>query len=157
MAGISVGAAIVVIALCVGGLSVIDAVSGVRDRADDARETRAVRDQNCLDLELRLNRLTPPGATTSVPARAAAIRNENEAIRIYLTQVADERAQDAWRRILDARTVYADTSERLVKSPTQPFYLPPKNDRGVPLADDLLEWSPQSCAGPIRRLAAPDL
>ncbi|MBM2622516.1 hypothetical protein JIG36_44145 [Actinoplanes sp. LDG1-06] len=157
VAGISIGAAIVVIALCVGSLAVISAVSGVRDRADDAREARALRDQSCLDLERRLNRLTPPGSTTTPNARAAAIRNEDSALRIYLNEVTDERSQDAWRRILDSRTVYADILERLAKSPSAPFYLPPKNDSGVLLTDELVDWSPASCTGPIRRLAAPDL
>ncbi|MBU2662817.1 hypothetical protein KOI35_04780 [Actinoplanes bogorensis] len=156
VAGISIGAAVVVIALCVGGLSIISAVSGIRDRADDAREARALRDQNCLDLERRLNQLVPPGATTTPKARATAIRDENAAVRVYLNDVRDERIQDAWRRIIDARTVYGDLLERL-GAPSTAFYLYPKDDTGRPLAEVLADWSPAACAGPIRRMAAPDL
>ncbi|GID25359.1 hypothetical protein [Paractinoplanes brasiliensis] len=157
VAGISIGAAVIVVALCVGGLSVISTIGDVRDRAGDARESRALRDQSCLDLESRLNRLTPPGATAGPAGRAVAVRDENSAVRLYLPDVRDDRAQDAWRQLLDARAVYADALDRQSKSRTPAFYAGPKNDDGGPLADDLIEWSPTPCAGPIRRLASPDL
>ncbi|MBB4696850.1 hypothetical protein [Paractinoplanes abujensis] len=157
VAGISLGAAVVVIALCVGGLSLIDAVNGVRDSADDARETRALRDQSCLDLESRLNRLTPPGATAGPAGRAVAIRDENSAVRLYLGEVRDDRALDGWRQLLDARAVYADALDRQSKARTPAFFAAPKSDDGAPLVEALEEWSPDPCAGSIRRLAAPDL
>lgn len=157
VAGISIGAAVIVIALCVGGLSVISAINDMRDRAGDARETRALRDQSCLDLESRLNRLTPPGATAGPAGRAVAIRDENSAVRLYLPEVRDDRAQDGWRQLLDARAVYADALDRQSKSRTPAFFASLKNDDGGPLAEDLEEWSPAPCAGSIRRLAAPDL
>jgi hypothetical protein len=157
VAGISIGAALIVIALCAGALAVVDAVSDVRDSASDARENRALRDQNCLELERRLNRLIPPGSTATPAGRATTIRDENSAVRIYVDEISDARSQDAWRQILDARAVYADALDRQAKSRTPAFYVPPRNAGDAPLADDLIEWSPAACAGPIRRLAVPDL
>ncbi len=158
VAGISIGAALIVIALCAGVLSIFRAVDGVRDRASEARETRELRDLNCLDLERRLNRLTPPGATAGPAGRAVAIRDENSAVRLYLGEIRDERAQDAWRQLLDARAVFADALDRQSKSRTPAFYVAPRSENAnESLADDLEAWSPAPCAGPIRRIAAPDL
>jgi hypothetical protein len=155
--GISVGAAILVIALCAGALAVVDAVNGVQDRASDAREVRQLRDDNCLDLERRLNKLVPPGATSGTAARAAAIRNENAAVRIYVGEVRAADAQDDWRQLLDARSVYADALDRQAKSNTPAFYVAPRNDDGEAVAVDLENSSQDACAGSIRRLATPDL
>ncbi len=157
VAGISIGAALVVIALCAGALAVVDAVSDVKDSASEARETREIRDQSCLELERRLNRLNPPGAAPAPPARAVAIRDENAAVRIYVGEINEARAQDGWRQLLDARAVYADALDRQAKARTPAFYVPPRNVDDEPLAGDLVDWSPAPCAGPIRRLAAPDL
>lgn len=157
VAGISIGAAVIVIALCAGALAVVDAVSDVRDTASDAREARELRDRNCLELEQRLNRLNPPGAAANPAGRAVAVRDENSAVRIYVGEISDTRAQDGWRQLLDARAVYADALDRQAKSRTPAFYVPPKNGDNKPVADDLVEWSPAACAGPLRRLAAPDL
>lgn len=157
VAGISIGAALIVIALCAGALAVVDAVSDVRDTASEARETRVLRDQNCLELERRLNRLNPPGAASSPAGRAVAIRDENSAVRIYVGEISDARAQDGWRQLLDSRAVYADALDRQAKARTPAFYVPPKNADNEPVADDLIEVSPAPCAGPVRRLAVPDL
>ncbi|MGW4941475.1 hypothetical protein ACWEOZ_07790 [Actinoplanes sp. NPDC004185] len=157
VAGISVAAAVIVIVLCAGGLAVLRAVSGFRDDAADAREDRRLRDSACLELEDRLNRLVPPGATTTPQARAVAVRDENAATRIYVGRLGDQRVSDGWRELLDARTAFAEALDAQVKSRTPAFFVAPAPRDGVSSADQLARWSPAACAGPIRRLAAPDL
>jgi hypothetical protein len=155
--GIAVAAAIIVIALCAGALSIAAAVHGTRDRATDARQARQLRNSACLELEQRLNRLTPPGATTTPPARAVAVQSENAAVRIYVGELRSQRDQDAWRQLLDARTTYAEALTLQAKTRTPAFYVAPRTSDGRALADELAQWSPASCAGAIHRLAAPDL
>jgi hypothetical protein len=155
--GIAVAAAIIVIALCAGALGIVSAIHGARDRADDVRQTRQLRNAACLELEQRLNRLTPPGATTSPPARALAVQSENAAVRIYVGEARSQRDQDAWRQLLDARTTYAEALTQQAKTRTPAFYVAPRTGDGRALADELVSWSPAPCAGPIHRLAAPDL
>ncbi|MFD0520005.1 hypothetical protein [Paractinoplanes durhamensis] len=157
MAAIAVAAAIIVVALCAGTVSVVSTIDGAKDRAAEARETRALRETGCLDLERRLNRLIPPGATGGPAARATAIRDENSALRIYLDELDSQRDQDAWRQLLDARTVFADGLDRQAKSRTPAFYVAPRTSDGRAVTDLLTQWSPAPCAGPVRRLAAPEL
>lgn len=157
IAGISIGAALVVIASCTGGLAVINAVSDFRDDAADARERQRLRDSACVALETRLNRLVPPGATTTPQARAVAVRNENAATRIYVVQLQDQRAGDGWRQLLDARTAFAEGLEAQAKSRTPAFYVAPESHDHVGVSEELIRWSPAPCAGAIRRLATPDL
>jgi hypothetical protein len=157
VAGISVAAAVIVIALCAGALGIVSAVGGVRDRAADARDSRQQRDAACLELEQRLNRLAPPGAATTPQVRAKAVRDENTAVRIYVQQNRSTREQDDWRQLLDARTAYAEGLDQQAKSRTPAFYVAPRTDDGSVVADQLGQWSPASCAGAIRRLATPDL
>jgi hypothetical protein len=157
VAGISAGAALIVIALCAGTVAVVSAIDGFQSRNDEVREVRRVRDGECLGLEQRLNRLVPPGATATPQARAVAIRDENSAVRIYVSQIPDQRGQDGWRQLLDARTAYAEALDLQAKSRTPAFYVPPRAPDGVSVTDELVEWSPEPCAGPIRRLAVPDL
>jgi hypothetical protein len=155
--GIVAGAALVAIALCAGTVGVISAVDGFRDRSAAVREAGELRDADCLSLEQRLNRLVPPGATASLPARATAIRDENAAVRIYVNGLRDTRGQDGWRRLLDARTAYAEALDAQAKSRTPAFYVPPRAADGGAVSDQLVSWSPASCAGAVRRLAGPDL
>jgi hypothetical protein len=157
IAGISIGAALVVTASCAGGLAVINAVSDFRDHAADARERQRLRDAACVGLETRLNRLVPPGATTTPQARAVAVRNENAATRIYVVQLNDQRAGDGWRQLLDARTAYVEGLEAQAKSRAPAFYVAPTTGDRVAVSDQLIRWSPAPCAGAIRRLATPDL
>jgi hypothetical protein len=157
VAGVAAAAAVVAIALCAGALAVLRAVDGVSNRADEARADRRLRDIDCVALEQRLNRLTPPGAATTPQARAAAVRDENAAVRIYVGQLQDQHVQDAWRQLLDARTAYQDALNQQAKSRTPAFYVAPRTTDGLGVADQLARWSPAPCAGPIRRLAAPDL
>jgi hypothetical protein len=154
VAGIALAAALVVIALCATGLAVLRAFR--HDAAADRHEPR-LRDTACLELETRLNRLTPPGATTGPQRRAVAVRDENAAARIYVGRLDDQRTSDGWRELLDARTAFAEALDAQVKSRTPAFYVAPAPRGRVSLADQLARWSPAACAGPIRRLAAPDL
>ena len=157
VAGISAAAAVVVLALCAGTVGVISAVGGFRERGSAAREDRRLRTGDCLDLERRLNQLIPPGATTTPQARATAVRDENAAVRIYLNLIQDEPDQDSWRQLLDARTAYAEALDVQAKSRTPAFFVAPRAAPGLALTDHLVRWSPPACAGPIRRLSAPDL
>jgi hypothetical protein len=157
IAGISIGAALVVIASCTGGFAVVNAVSDFRDNAADARERQRLRDAACVGLETRLNRLVPPGATATPQARAVAVRNENAATRIYVVQLEDQRASDGWRQLLDARTAFAEGLEAQAKSRAPAFYVAPEGHDKVSVAEELIRWSPAPCAGAIRRLATPDL
>ena len=155
--GIAAGAALLVIALCAGGLAVVSAIDDVRADATDAREVRRLRDTACLELEQRLNRLMPPGAATSVQGRAVAVRDENAALRIYVGQIRDSLTPDGWRQLIDARTAYAEALDTQARSRTPAFFVAPRTRDGVAVSDELVELSPDACAGPIRRLAAPDL
>jgi hypothetical protein len=157
VAGISVAAAVVILAICAGALSIVSAINDARDRAAEARDARAVRVTDCLDLERRLNRLIPPGSSTAPAARATAIRDENSAVRIYVGQLDNQRDEDGWRQLLDARTVFADALDRQAKSRTPAFYVAPRTTDGQAVTDELQQWSPAQCAGSIRRLAAPEL
>ncbi len=145
------------IALCAGTFAVVSSIDGFQDRNDEARETRRLRDGECLGLEQRLNRLVPPGATTTPQARAVAIRDENSAVRIYVSQLRGPGDQYGWRQLLDARTAYAEALDLQAKSRTPAFYVPPRDQNGAAVTDELVDWSPQPCAGAIRRLAVPDL
>jgi hypothetical protein len=156
-AGIAVAAAVVVVALCAGALSIVSSIDGVRDRASEAREARQLRESDCVELERRLNRLVPPGATTGPKARATAIRDENAAVRIYVDQLHSTREEDAWRQLLDARIVFADALDRQASARTPAFFVAPETSDGLAVAADLERWSPAPCAGPIHRLAAPEL
>lgn len=157
VAGIAVVGALVVGAVCAGGLAVVSALTDLRDDAADAREGRQLREAACTALETRLNRLVPPGATAGPQSRAVAVRDENAATRIYLGQVAEQRVADGWRQLLDARTSFADALDVQAKSRTPAFFVAPATPGGAALTDQLVRWSPAACVGPIRRLAAPDL
>ena len=163
MAGVAVAAALLVVALCAAGLAALRAVSG--DPDDDDREvarSRQRQDTSCLELEERLNRVAPPGSAANPAARAGAIRNENAALRPYLSELElrgpdNGRALDGWRQLLDARTTYAEALDKQAPSRTPAFFVAPRTTDGAAVADQLARWSPAACAGPVRRLAAPDL
>jgi hypothetical protein len=157
VAGIAAAAAVVAVALCAGVLGVISAVTGFRDRTTDARADRRQQDTACLELDQRLNRLIPPGAAATVQARATAVRDENAAVRIFVATAPGTREQDAWRQLLDARTAYAEALDQQAKARTPAFFVAPRAGDGSAVADELARRSPASCAGAIRRLAAPDL
>jgi hypothetical protein len=154
---ISAGAAIVVLALCGGGVAVISAVHRATSGAAEAREDRRRLDADCLELETRLNHLTPPGASTTPVGRATAVQDENAAVRIYVNQLASSRDADLWRQLLDARTSYAGALQVQARSKAPAFYVAGRAADGQSLGDRLLRASPASCAGSVRRLVAPDL
>ena len=147
VAAIAAAAALVAIALCAGALGVVSAVDGVRDRRADARAERQQQDTACLELEQRLNKLVPPGATGTPQARATAIRDENAAVRIYVAALRGTSEQDAWRQLLDARTAYAESLDQQAKTRTPAFYVAPRADDGQAVADQLVRWSAPPCAG----------
>ncbi|WP_173078472.1 hypothetical protein [Phytohabitans rumicis] len=159
-------AALLVVAVCVGGIALINAVDGVVDRAEDNERGVARTDSACLELERRLNRLTPPGAAADARARATAVRNENAAVRPFLTELdqlpgdRDEHRRDwieAWRQLVDARTAYADALDRQAGGGEPAFFVAPQGQRGKPVVERLVDAGPDSCDGSVRRLAGPDL
>lgn len=165
VAGVIVGAALLVLAICAGLAAVLSAVDRFSDDARQVRQGRELRQLNdtaCLELEDRLNRVAPPGSTTTPAARAGAIRNENAALRPYLTELQLRERDDPnrltqWRQLLDARTAYAEALDRSAPTRTPAFFVVPRTNDGLAVADQLARWSSAACGGPVRRLAAPDL
>jgi hypothetical protein len=159
-------AALVILATCAGGIALIVTVDRLADRADDNERSAARTYTACLDLERRLNRLSPPGAAADPRGRATAVRNENAAIRPFLTELeqlpgdGDEHRRDwieAWRQLADARTAYADALDRQATGGEPAFFVAPQGRRGKPVVERLGDAGPESCDGAIRRLAGPDL
>lgn len=134
-------------------------------RLERTAEGQARAHDACIALETRLNRLTPPGATSGPAARATAIRDENSAVRLFLDEIERLRSDwqvgtdgdrndwlDWWRALLEARTAYAEALTRQARTNEPAFFVPPRSTL------DRLDWiAPEACRGPIRRLAAPDL
>lgn len=169
IAGIA-GAAVLVLLVC-GCLGAFAAGLGRFARESDRERTAQARaGAACDDLEKRLNRLIPPGATGSPGERAAAIRDENAAIRPFLSEIERLRGRwnddlddddrdgrgEAWRQLVDARTSYADALDRQVTNGEPAFFIAPQ-DRHGRLLVDRLRGGPVECAAAARRLAAPDL
>ncbi len=161
--GVSVGAALLVLAVCAGLLAAVSALGGFSDEARDDRQENRLRNAACLELETRLNRVAPPGSAANPAGRAAAVRNENAALRPYLAELQarsrpdDDAGLPGWRQLLDARTAYAEALDRQIASRTPAFFVAPRAAGGVAVSDQLIGRSPAGCAGPIRRLAVPDL
>ncbi|GAB7050122.1 hypothetical protein [Catenuloplanes indicus] len=165
------GALVLILLLICGGLiaaaaAVRGAVSAGRHDRAAAEEARGDVDAACLDLEERLNRLIPPGATTGPAARAEAIRDENTAARPFLLELERLRADghrldqswaDGWRQVIEARASYADALDRAADGGDPAFYLAPRDQDAEPVADELLADGPDACAGPLRRLINPSL
>ncbi|MFY1675286.1 hypothetical protein ACN27G_36030 [Plantactinospora sp. WMMB334] len=164
------GAAVVVLLVC-GCLGAFAAGLGRFTRESDRERTAQARAESaCRDLEKRLHRLLPPGATDSPGQRAAAIRDENAAVRPFLSDVErlrgwwdadpddDERRGRGqyWQQLVDARSSYADALDRQVTNGEPAFFLAPRDPLGRPVVDRL-QHGPEECAASARRLAAPDL
>ncbi|MDW5326283.1 hypothetical protein [Plantactinospora sp. KLBMP9567] len=171
IAGIA-GAAVLVLLVC-GCLGAFAAGLGRFARESDRERTAQARgDSACRELERRLNRLTPPGATGSPGARAAAIRDENAAVRPFLSEIErlrgwwgndrddpdDDRGGrgESWQRLVDARASYADALDRQVTNGEPAFFIAPRDPAGRPVVDRL-QHGPEECASAARRLGAPDL
>lgn len=165
IAGVA-GAVVLVVLVCVGFGTLAAGVGRLVRNADLAQDGRAQVETACLALEQRLNRLMPPGAARGPRERAAAIRDENAAVRPFLSEVEAIRGwsgpggrdawADLWRELLDARTGYADALERQVANGEPAFFIAPRDDAGRPVLTRL-ERGVESCAGSARRLAVPDL
>lgn len=171
IAGIA-GAAVLVLLVC-GCLGAAVAGLGRFARESDRERTAQARAESaCRDLEKRLNRLTPPGATSSPGQRAAAIRDENAALQPFLSEIerlrgwwehddgddgddGDSRGA-AWRQLVDSRTSYADALDRQVTNGDPAFFIAPQDRDGRPVLERL-ERGSESCGAAARRLAAPDL
>ncbi|MEQ4303258.1 hypothetical protein ABNF97_18030 [Plantactinospora sp. B6F1] len=174
IAGIA-GAAVLVLLVC-GCLGAFAAGLDRLARDSDREQTAQTRGQDaCRELEKRLNRLTPPGATASPGERAAAIRDENAAVRPFLSEIErlrgrwgdDDRDGDSdddrrdsragsWQRLVDARASYADALDRQVTNGEPAFFVAPRGPGGRPVVDRL-QRGPEECAAAARRLGAPDL
>jgi hypothetical protein len=169
--------AVIVVLVCGAFVAVTAAFRGA---VDDSRHDRAVEaeartdvEAACLDLEQRLNRLTPPGATSGPAARAKAIRDENVAARPFLLELErirtarggdpldeDYLAQtwpDGWRQVIEARSVFADTLDRAATGGEPAFYLAPRDEDAGSVADRLIADGPDGCDGALRRLTNPSL
>ncbi|WP_203713716.1 hypothetical protein [Asanoa siamensis] len=155
MAGIVAGA-VVLVAAC--GFAVAGVVQ-VADAADDDGRDRVRVSDSCAALEVRLNRLAPPGAAANPRERARAIRDENAALVPFLDDLGragDERLARRWTQLVTARTAYADALDRQVASGAPAFFVAPVDERGDAVAQRLSGRHDQ-CAAAVRRLAAPDL
>jgi hypothetical protein len=139
-------------------------------RLDQTAEGQVRANDACIALETRLNRLTPPGATSGPAARATAIRDENAAARLFLGEIdhlrddwrvgTDGDRDDWvgwWREMVQARTTYAEALDRQARADEPAFFVAPRTRHGGPVLERLDRIAPQACHGPIRRLAAPDL
>lgn len=170
-----------IVLVCAGFGAVAAGVSRLLRDSDREHDAQARVETACLALERRLNRLAPPGAASSPGERAAAIRDENAAIRPFLSEVEavpgwrpgddDEDDEDgdgprgrrgwpnwtdSWRALVDARTSYADALDRQVTNGEPAFFIAPRDEAGRPVLPRL-ERGPEPCAAAARRLAAPDL
>jgi hypothetical protein len=158
--------AALVIAVCGGGIAIISAIDGLADRAEENERSVTRTDAACVELERRLNRLVPPGAAGDPRDRAVAVRNENAAVRPFLTEIGqlpgDRREHrqdwvDAWGQLVEARSAYAGALDRQATGGEPAFFVPPQGQRGKPVVERLIDAGPDSCDGSVRRLAAPDL
>lgn len=159
VAGVVTAAVLVVLAVCTAGGLAVAAVDRATDRQDDRERRVGQTDAACLALEQRLNRVSPPGAALDLRRRAAAIRDENAALRPFIEQIdaiGGTRHVDHWRQLLAARITYADALDRQAGGAEPAFFLPPQTERGESVTERL-EDGPRYCAGAVRRLAAPDL
>jgi hypothetical protein len=175
--GIAAGSALVILLVCLGFGALLRLGFRAADAADESGDRSARADRACQDLETRLNRLVPPGATGGDPGRrAAAIRDENAAVRPFLAELeasdGDGRDRDrdhgwggddsrewlaSWRQLIETRELYANALDRQVTAGEPAFFVAPKDDRGRSVVETLEQGSRDSCLGSIRRLARPDL
>jgi len=164
-------AAVLILLVCASFGAAAAGFGRLAREADRHREGHARAEAACRELERRLNRLAPPGASADPGQRAAAIRDENVAVRPFLSEIErlpdwwhDDDADDddrpgqreSWRQLVDARTSFADALDRQVTNGEPAFFLAPQDRDGRPVLDRL-QRGPESCTAAARRLAAPDL
>lgn len=168
--GIAGGAALVILLGCLAVGALLRLGFRVADAAESSERRHASLDEACVELETRLNRLVPPGATGGDPGRrAAAIRDENVAVRLFLTELEDRdtsyRGWDndpdgwvsGWRMLVAARTAYANALDRQVTAGEPAFFVVPKGPSGRSVVESLERTSPDTCEGAVRRLGHPDI
>jgi hypothetical protein len=167
---LAVGLGGALLAVLVGAVVVVFTVGRFVNRIGNTADGGARVHDACITLETRLNRLTPPGATSGPAARATAIRDENAAVQLFLAEIEQMRDDrrvgmdgdrgdrlGRWRALLAARTVYAEALDRQVRAGGPAFFVAPRTRHGGSVIERLDRIAPASCQGPIRRLAAPDL
>jgi hypothetical protein len=172
--GVAAAAAILIVLGCLAAGLVVRSTVRLADRVEDTEDRHERLGEACLELETRLNRLAPPGATGGDPRRRAdAIRDENAAVRPLLAELdemtadrddrgfgRDRRRDDwagDWRQLVEARTAYADALDRQSAAGEPAFYVAPRSARGDSVVSALARHAPRTCDGSIRRLAEPDL
>jgi hypothetical protein len=145
--GVVAAAVLLLIAAC--GAGVAGAVGIARAIEGGGRVGEA-----CQELEVRLNRVAPPGSTAGPRERATAIRNENAAVEPFLDELRrdDDGLLRRWTRLVDARVSYADALDRQVRGGAPAFFVAPGDARV-----ERLTRRHQDCAASVRRLSAPDL
>ncbi|BCJ66446.1 hypothetical protein [Polymorphospora rubra] len=171
---------VLVLAMCAGTVGLAAVVGRTAGKVERATQGHDRVRTACLELETRLNRLSPPGAAPTPQRRATAIRDENAAVRPFLAEldelhqrrdgadpddhddddryVLDDRSDwdQGWLRLIDARVAYADALDRQAASGEPAFFIAPRTSDGEPVVDRLTA-GPPACSGAVRRLAAPDL
>jgi hypothetical protein len=169
--GIVAAAILLVLIACLAAAAVVRAGAELVDRADDTERRHDRLAEACLELETRLNRITPPGATGGDPSRrAAAIRDENAAVRPLLVELEETAARrtygedsrraewaSGWRQLVEARTAYAEALDRQAAEGDPAFFVAPREPGDDSVIEELEEGGPDSCAGAVRRLGHPDL
>jgi hypothetical protein len=162
-----------VLALLVTGV-VAAAVIGIHSVRGNERAERAhtVAVRACADLETRLNRLVPPGATKAARQRAAAIRAENAALVPFLADLDRlnpdwggrrlsgqtwSRYVSAWHRLADERAGYAAALDREASGGDPAFFQDALDESGSSAGDVLRGTELRDCGGVVRRLTRPDL
>ncbi|MDG4822895.1 hypothetical protein O7635_13650 [Asanoa sp. WMMD1127] len=154
--------AAVVLVLVACGAGAVGLVR-VADAVGDGGSGRVRMGDACRALEVRLNRVAPPGAAANPRQRAVAIRNENAAVKPFLDEISrrtdedrPDRVAEGWSALVTARTAYADALDRQVATGAPAFFVAPVDDDGDPVVGRLEDrhWD---CAATVRRLAAPDL
>jgi len=159
-------AVVVVLGACTGiSIGAVRLVGAVDNASADGRDRVRV-DDACRALEVRLNRVAPPGSAPGPRQRAVAIRNENAAVQPFLDELhrvaerdrdlADDRMVTLWTDLVEARSAYATALDRQASSGAPAFFVAPLSDRGNPVLDRL-EDRHGDCASSVRRLGAPDL
>jgi hypothetical protein len=169
--GIVAGVVVLLLLACVAAAAVIRAGAELVDRADDTERRYDRLAEACLELETRLNRIVPPGATGGDPRRRAdAVRDENAALRPLLVELEamsarrehreDRRRAEwasGWRQLVEARTAYAEALDRQATAGDPAFFLAPREPGDGSVIETIERSGPDSCAGAVRRLGHPDL
>lgn len=161
VAGLLGSGVLLVVACLVIGYAVWRVGSAATARSESGeRLTEA-----CGQLEQRLNRLVPPGATRTPSERATTIEDENAAVAPLIAELRELPKQAHgyrslsrdWEALLSARSRYADDLDRSHRTGRPAFFVMKRDKEGVDPVRRIIQQSPERCQGAVRRLAAPDL